>query len=124
MAQDIFAFNCLFQPGGSAANLTTFNLRIPDRVVTQVEFVIADGNRGAVSFSLGMNGQPIIPSNSGGFLTGNDETIKWDLAGYPDSGAWQLYGFNSGTFAHSIGVRLLTMLPQQQTTAMLQPLSL
>jgi hypothetical protein len=110
MAQDIYSFDCTFNPGGSPTSPIIFQLSMPPRIIQSVEFMIPFGNRGAVKFGLGMAGTVIIPSNSGGFLTGDDTTIHWDLEGYPTSGSWQLFGYNSGEFPHLIEVRFLCRL--------------
>lgn len=110
MPSDIRVFNVLVGPGGSATAPNYYNLTIPARDLIGVEFVIPSGTRGSVQFGLAMAGTVIIPANVGGYITGDDEVIRWPLDGYPNSGAWQLAAFNTGTYTHNIQVRFLLNL--------------
>jgi hypothetical protein len=40
----------------------------------------------------------------------NGEIIDWPLEGQITSGAWQLFAFNTGKFAHTLEIRFLTDL--------------
>lgn len=93
--------------GGSASAPQTFPIAMPPRRVVGIEIQIPSGNRGAVAFALGSGGTAVIPSNVGGYLSGDDEVIKWPVDGYIDSGAWQLLAYNAGVWPHTIQVRFL-----------------
>jgi hypothetical protein len=57
-----------------------------------------------------MVGQQIIPINSGGWIISDDDKITWPVQGLPESGAWQLIGYNTDIYDHTIQVRFLTSL--------------
>lgn len=117
MAQDVQSFDVRIVPGGSAAAPVLYSLTFAPRIVQQVEILIPDGVRGVVHFALAAAGTPIIPSNAGAYLSGNNEVIRWPLERYIDSGAWQLLAYNAGTFPHTLEIRFLLALVQSQQPA-------
>lgn len=82
----------------------TLAMDMPARTVRHVRVRIPPGPNGQVGFAIAMAGVPVIPTNTGGYIVGNDETIEWDLANLPDSGAWQLIAYNLGQLAHTLYV--------------------
>lgn len=105
MAQDIQAFAVTI-PAGTPASAPVytaipFAARVPESVVIR----FPPGPGGLVGVQLTISGNAVIPSQLGGWLIGDDEDMPWDLQGYPDSGAWQLLGYNTGLYDHTIYVR-------------------
>lgn len=44
----------------------------------------------------------MIPTDSDPWVIDDGHAGTFALDGYPDSGAWQVTGYNTGTFAHSV----------------------
>lgn len=122
MAQDIQVFDVTVAPGNNAAAPARTTFALTARVVTGIEVIIPDGVRGVVHFALSAAGTNIIPSNAGGYITGNNEKLAWQLRGFHDSGAWQFAAYNTGNFAHVLQVRFLLDLPQQQALGLSVPI--
>lgn len=111
MAAEIRSFTVSVPKGGTAAAPQRFLLDMPPRIVQWVELFFPAGNGGQLWIALGMAGTRIIPANAGAYLTADNDTLKWPLDNYPNSGAWQLFAYNSGSFAHLIQIRFLLAIP-------------
>jgi hypothetical protein len=111
MAQDIRTFTISVPKGGTANAPQKFELAMPPRIVKNVELFFPAGNGGQLWIALGMAGTRIIPSNSGQYITAENDTLKWPLDNYPNSGAWQLFAYNTGNYPHMIQIRFLLNVP-------------
>lgn len=111
MAREFRAFACTIPKGTAKASPTTIGMDTSPRILLEAEFLVPPGPNGLVGFQLGMAGQQLIPYNAGAFIVANDEVIRWPIEGAPTSGAWQLIGYNTGSFDHTIYVRLLLDIP-------------
>lgn len=86
----------------------------PSRIVSWIEVIFPPGPRGNVGIALTMNGDAVIPLVAGTWLVADNDKTHWDVAGYPDSGAWQLTAYNTGQYDHTIYLRWgLDYLPEQ-----------
>lgn len=79
--------------------------RIFPGVPRKFTIVIPDGHAGLTGISLGFGHQPVIPSGSGDFISGNDESIPIELKSYPAGPMWSAFVYNLDTTAHSWQVR-------------------
>jgi hypothetical protein len=107
MAREIYAFAVTTPAGVSAANPQVVNLTIPPRTVTRIEVEVPAGLNYQAGFRIGASGAPVIPRNAGGWVFANDAHLGWDITGFINSGAWQVFSHNVGIYAHTIQVRLL-----------------
>lgn len=114
---DVQAFDVSIAPGGTAAAPTVVNLTMPDRYVRRVEIIIPRGVNGVVGIALGAAGQQVYPSNEGGYFRGDDEKLTVDLQDALESGAWQLFAYNTGAFTHTFNVRFYMDLPGSESPA-------
>src|SRR2546427_11360384 len=113
-AREIQAFTVTIPAGTPAAVPQVTNLTMPARIVERVEVVVPSGWNGLAGFALGAAGQPVIPYNRGAWIVASGETLAWDLADQISSGAWQLFGYNTGLFAHTLQIRFLLSLVSDQ----------
>ena len=88
--------------------------KVPAGEPVSVRIIIPDGHSGLTGIALAVAHQPCIPFNerltvgeSFDFIEGNDETPDWDLEGYPDSGAWSAFVYNTDTNPHKWQVRFV-----------------
>lgn len=72
-----------------------------------IEIFIPDGHSGLTGIRLALAHSQAIPHTAGAWIVGNDETLKWDTAGYPNSGAWSVIAYNEDNFTHTFYVRYL-----------------
>lgn len=110
MSREIREFQFTIPAGTALATPVTQAISFPTRIVDRIEITVPPGPFGFMGFSIGAAGVPIIPANPGGWIVTNDEKISWDLNGYIDSGAWQVNGYNTGQYNHTIYLRFLLSL--------------
>lgn len=111
MARDVQRFQVTI-PAGTPANAPLVTqLSMPARIVERVQIAVPPGPRGNLGIALGAAGVQYLPSNPGGFLTPDNQFIDWPLEDVIESGAWQLIGYNTGQFDHSVEVVFLLQLP-------------
>jgi hypothetical protein len=92
-------------PAGTPASAPQVTpLTFPAGPVVSVEFLVPPGPRGCVGFSLGSGGTQVIPYETGTWLVYNDTEKEWKLTDHVDSGSWQLFAYNIGTYPHTITV--------------------
>ena len=115
MAQEVQTFACTIPAGTAKATPTEILMSLPLRIVNSVQFRVPPGPQGLVGFALAVAHQPIIPYGNGQWIIANDELTTWDLRDYPQSGAWSLFGYNTGIYDHTIQVRFLLNLPPLPT---------
>lgn len=117
MAQEVRTFTFTVPKGGTALAPQVFPLTMPPRIVKNVELFFPAGNGGQLWIALGMAGTHIIPANAGQYITAENNTLKWPLDNFPDSGAWQLFAYNSGNYAHMLQIRFLVNIPGEPEAA-------
>lgn len=110
MVDDVQIFHVTAAVGTSAASPQVVNLAMPPRRIIGIEILIPDGARGSSGIALGAAGTRFIPSNANSYIISNDEIIRWPYVAGLDSGAWQAFVYNIGTFAHTYEVRFLCNL--------------
>lgn len=120
---EVHIFQVTIPTGTAKASPQKTALTLPRRTVNEIEIVIPDGPRGEVGFALGSSGVKVFPAETGTYIVTNDEKIKWELSELWDSGGWEAYGYNTGTYAHTIEVRFLTS-PTQSDQVQGAPLDL
>lgn len=111
MAVEVYTFSINVPRGGTAAKPQIFNLPMRIAEVDGVEVYVPAGGNGQLWFALGAAGTPTLPTNQGGYILLNNDTIKWPLEHQIDSGAWQLFAYNTGTVSHLIHIRFLLTPP-------------
>lgn len=70
-----------------------------------VELILPAGLAYNVGLRLLLAHAQAFPTTQGSWLVGNDEKIDWSTAGYPNSGAWSVQGYNLSQYDHTIQVR-------------------
>jgi hypothetical protein len=113
MARQVQSFAVTVPAGTLNTAPATFDVSFPPRVVTEIEVLVPPGPRGEVGFQVAMAGKQVIPDTEGAFIVTDDEVIHWPLDGQPDSGAWQVIAYNTGTYNHTLYFRFLVDLTQQ-----------
>jgi hypothetical protein len=78
------------------------SIGFPVRVVRSVDWSIPPGAQGVMGWQLAMGGVQVVPFGSDKWVIQDGTSGSFTLDGYPDSGAWQVIGYNTGTFAHSV----------------------
>jgi hypothetical protein len=76
-----------------------------------------------MGFAITSDGAAVIPVQPGAYIVADDEWDNLDLAGYQDSGAWQVTGYNNDGFDHTVYLIFKTVPPggDQAAPASVQP---
>jgi len=104
VSQLVASFAATIPAGTLQSAPATVALNIPSRLVNKIRIRVPSGPRGNVGFQIAAQGQQIIPETLGAFLVADDEIFTWDLVNFPEGGAYQLIGYNTGQFAHTVYV--------------------
>ena len=110
MAQVVRRFTATFPAGTAKATPVTVNMNFPPMEVEEIEVVVPPGPLGQMGFKIGQAGNQVFPFTPDDYIVTDNETLKWPIEGANTSGAWQVIGYNVGTFNHSIEVRFLCRL--------------
>jgi hypothetical protein len=104
MAVEIRDFTVTIPAGTAVSAGFTASLAMPARVVTEIHIRVPPGPRGEVGFAIGSGGIPIVPYGAGSWIVTDNEDLIYPLDGAITSGAWQLQGYNTGSFDHTLRV--------------------
>lgn len=102
MATSVQAFIATVPAGTPKAAPTTITLDVMPGVIDVIKWRVPPGPRGNLGWVLSMGGVQVIPENSPTYIIADNDTDSVAISGLPDSGAWQLVGYNTGTFDHSV----------------------
>lgn len=95
----------------------TFPLTWREGYVEFIEVKVPPGPSGLVGFQLLHSGARIIPRQANTFVVTDDETIRWDLEGYPSGASWAVRAYNEGVFDHTLQLRVgINEIGRQEVT--------
>lgn len=77
---------------------------MPVRKISRIHWMVPPGPSGQAGWQIRMDGVSVIPVNGSQWIVHDGDSTTSELANLPDSGAWQIAGYNTGTFPHSIFV--------------------
>ena len=118
-ANEFRTFDITIPHGTTIAAPQVTTLAMPPRTVESVRIRFPAGPNGLVGCALAVSGQNVAPYGQGNWLIGNDEVIPWEFIDQPNSGAWQLIGYNTGTYDHTIYlVFTLSVIPPPAAAAL------
>lgn len=106
MAREVREFVVTIPAGTAKASPITVPMTFPPRQVNEIDVVIPSGPAGHMGFQIAAAGTAIIPAN-GGWIIADDDKKQWPLYGVHDSGSWEVIGYNTGTYDHTIYVSFL-----------------
>jgi hypothetical protein len=93
-------------PAGTAKDApVTRDMSFPPMTVADITVTVPPGPNGNLGIQIASAGSQVIPWNDGEWLVPNDVVMTWTPDGYADSGSWQLVGYNTGAFDHTVWVR-------------------
>ncbi len=100
MASTVWAFQVTIPAGGTILADTP----MPEGTVEEIVITVPPGPSGLVGLQLWVKGGQAQPVQQGAWFIADDRIISLKLAGQPDSGAWQLNGYNTDIYPHTIGL--------------------
>lgn len=103
-------------PAGTAQSSPLVTpVSFPDRVVSGVHWKVPPGPSGLMGWRLTMsNGIAVIPVG-GGWIISDDDSDTWVLSNQPTSGQWEVTGYNTDVYDHTVYITFLLDLTGGQT---------
>jgi len=89
---------------------TTFAVRI----VRRIEWRFPAGCGGLVGFYVAMSKVQLHPLPAGTWVVGDNTSGGWEVSDQPDSGAWQIVGYNTGANPHTLEIKYLVDLVERE----------
>ena len=111
MAREVWYFAAKIPAGTPQSAPITIDCSFPTRVVTSVQWDVPPGPNGLMGFQVANAGVPIIPQPPGTWIVSNDHHHEWELHDQITSGSWQVIGYNTGIYDHTVYVHFLVELP-------------
>ena len=102
MATSVQAFQATITAGVAKAAPMTVSLAVMAGTIDLIRWRVPPGPRGNLGWYLSMGGVQVIPENDGNFIVADNEDDNIAVSGLPDSGAWQVTGYNTGTNNHTV----------------------
>lgn len=101
-AVEVRTFAVTIPAGTAQASPVTVPITMPAREVLWVHWTVPPGAAGLMGWALTMSGGVnVIPTGSG-FIVTDDDSDTWNLAQQPDSGAWEVTGYNTDVYDHKV----------------------
>lgn len=90
-------------PAGTlkSAPLVT-DVSFPARTVLSVSWRVPPGPSGLMGWALTSAGTPVVPIQPDTYIVTDNQADTWPLAGYLDSGNWQVTAYNTGLYDHVV----------------------
>lgn len=105
MARQYRSFTVTIPANTPIAAPVLTSVGFPQFTVTEIDVLVPPGPNGRMGFQIAVSGTQVIPWNAGEWIVTNNERLSFPVDGYPDSGAWQLRGYNTGVYPHTLQVR-------------------
>lgn len=102
MATSVQAFSATITAGTALATPMRVALSVLPGTIDLIRWRVPPGPRGTFGWQLTMGGVQVIPENSGQYIIADNEYDSIFVSGLPDSGAWQVTGYNTGANNHTV----------------------
>lgn len=102
MADEVRRFTATIPAGTPIAAPVTVDVSFPPRRVRTIDWRVPPGPTGVMGWRLSMGGVQVLPTRSDAWVIEDDHAETFVVDGYPDSGAWQVIGYNTGVNPHSV----------------------
>lgn len=119
-AAEVRSFTVTIPAGTPQSAPAVIPVSFPPRVVAGVRWKVPSGPAGLMGWQLSMSGGvPVIPTG-GGFIVTDNDADTWYLQDQPDSGAWEVRGYNTDIYPHNVYLSfLLDLIVTGQATVTL-----
>jgi hypothetical protein len=108
MATDVTALSATITASTPIATPQIVELNIGSVTVNKIRWRVPPGPRGNLGWYLSMGGVQVLPDDKGAYVIADDEYDDWQIDNLPDSGAWELTGYNTGTHDHTVYLYFFT----------------
>jgi hypothetical protein len=90
---------------------------MPARIVRSIDWRVPTGPMGTFGWQIAMGGVKVFPTGGDLYVVADGQDGSWTLADAPDSGAWQVIGYNTGVNPHSVYLAFHVDLPERADAA-------
>lgn len=104
MTDEVRHFTPQIPAGTPQAAPAVISMAFPPRTVLRIEWRVPPGPSGKMGWQLTMGGAAVLPFPPGTWIIADGQAGEFSGGALPDSGAWQLTGYNTGTFPHTVYV--------------------
>jgi hypothetical protein len=101
MAFMVQAFAATIPAGTPFSAMYSQALAVTDYPVVAIHWRVPPGPRGHLGWLLAQSGAPVLPL-LGGMIVADGQSDTWPLDNIPQSGAWSVQGYNTGTLPHTV----------------------
>jgi hypothetical protein len=102
MAAEVRSFAAVIPAGTPKAAPVVVDVSFPERLVRAVKWRVPPGPSGLMGWRLSMGGVQVVPLPAGAWIVADGHADNWPFQGLPDSGAWQVTGYNTGMYDHTV----------------------
>lgn len=111
MAAEVHQFSATIPAGTPKSSLAVVNLPLTYYDVESIDLEVPPGPAGLMGFYLALSGQQWLPFEAGQFLIWDDRFASWALTEQPTSYGWELHGYNTDVYDHTVTVRFHLNVP-------------
>lgn len=122
MATSVTRFEATITAGTPLDAPLTVQLPLGTNTVNAIRWRVPPGPRGNMGWALTMGGVQVVPDDAGEYIIADNEWDEWEIEGLPDSGAWEVTGYNTGSYDHTVYLDFYTT-PVQSTGPVLTDVS-
>lgn len=106
MALRVFQFAATIPANTPPGAPATVPLQIDNWALEAIDLEVPAGPAGLMGFAIFNNGVQWIPASPGQWLVWDDVQQSWPLSAQPDASGWAVVGYNTGTYDHTVTVRM------------------
>lgn len=106
MAQRVFQFAATIPAGTPQSAPVTVPLAIDNWNLESIDLEVPPGPSGLMGFYVANNGVQWIPATPGAWLVWDDVQQSWWMQDQPNASGWEVTGYNTGVYPHSVIVRM------------------
>jgi hypothetical protein len=108
MATEIHQFSAKIPAGTPSSAPVTINLGQANYEIESVDVEVPPGPSGLMEFCIALSGQQWIPFEMGEFIRWDNRAGSWQTENQTVNGGWEVIGFNTGEYDHTVTVRFHT----------------
>lgn len=103
-AHEVWDFQVTIPAGTPITAPVTALTTLPPRRIAAIHWRVPRGPLGLMGWRITSAKAQIIPRAQGSWMINDGQSGVWQLDDLPDSGAWEVTGYNTGTQPHSVYV--------------------
>lgn len=108
---EVRSFQATIPAGTAITSPKVIDTPFPAREVVWVHWKVPTGPSGLMGWRLSMSGGVAVLPTGGGWIITDDDSDTWNLTGQPDSGFWEVSGYNTDLYDHSVYLDFGLVMP-------------